>query len=247
MYGLEEYYNDLLNEAKSPEEIKRILVNKFVTGRGVPEEVLDDVLAIDPTKKKSYTSWLLNLWQTERPLIEDSLENGQIRMLFHYFQTRNNEGLNLCGIPTLREALDMLPEIDTVIEKIGNGPENDFDIVYDTPEWKIAVPHSYPASEKLGKGCKWCTAGAFGNGPSWYEKYTRTGRNGNGAGTGPLWVNFDYSARQTGIDHKEYPYTRYQFLFEWDNYRGEFMNYLDQRIDPSRIPSMPDAVSAKKA
>ena len=242
MYGLEEYYNDLLNEAKSPEEIKRILVNKFVTGRGVPEEVLDDVLAIDPTKKKSYTSWLLNLWQTERPLIEDSLENGQIRMLFHYFQTRNNEGLNLCGIPTLREALDMLPEIDTVIEKIGNGPENDFDIVYDTPEWKIAVPHSYPASEKLGKGCKWCTAGAFGNGPSWYEKYTRTGRNGDGRGVGPLWINFDYSARQTGIDHKEYPYTRYQFLFEWDNYHGEFMDYLDHRIDPSRIPSMPDAV-----
>lgn len=242
MYGLEEYYNDLLNEAKSPEEIKRILIHKFVTGRGVPEEVLDDVLAIDPTKKKSYTSWLLNLWQTERPLIEDSLENGQIRILFHYFKTRNNDGLNLCGIPTLREALDMLPAIDTVIEKIGNGPENDFDIVYDTPEWKIAVPHSYPASEKLGKGCKWCTAGAFGNGESWYTKYTRTGRNGDGAGTGPLWINFDYSHSQEGIDHKEYPYTRYQFLFEWDNFHGEFMDYLDRRIDPSRISSMPDAV-----
>ena len=242
MYIDESYYNKLLLEAKSPEEIKRILTVRFVQNGGVPEDVLDSVLSIDPTKKKSYTSWLLNLWPTERNLILESLENGKIRLLFHYFKSRNNEGLNLTAVSSLREAINMLPEIDTVLEKIGNGPENDFDIVYDTPEWKIAVPHNYPASEKLGKGCRWCTAGAFNNGPSWFDKYTRTGRNGDGAGTGPLWINFDYSQRQEGIDHKEYPYTRYQFLFEWDNYHGEFMNYLDQRIEPSRISSMPDAV-----
>lgn len=239
---IDKEYNKLILEAKSPEEIKQIAYQKFVIRNGVPEEIFEKVFSIDPTKKKTYTSWLLNLWHNEAPLIEDSLDNGQIRLLFHYFKTRNNEGLNLVGIPTLSQALSMLPDIDTVLEKIGDGPENDFDIVYDTPEWKIAVPHCYKAAEKLGKGCRWCTAGAFGNGQHWFDKYTRTGRNDDGRYVGPLWINFDYSHRQEGIDHKDYPYTRYQFLFEWDNWHGEFMDYMDQRVDPSRIQSMPEEV-----
>lgn len=233
MYGLEEYYNDLLMEAKSPEEIKRILVNKFVLGRGVPEEILDAVIAVDPTKKKTYTSWVLNLWGTERPLIETSLENGNLKRLFDYYKARNNEGLNLAGIPTLYQALSMMPEVDAVLDKTGDGPENDFDIVYDSPEWKIAVPHSYEASVKLGKGCKWCTANWFGNGLDYYNRYTANGK---------LWINFDYSHGQTGHDNKEYKYTRYQFQFEWRNYQGEFCDYNDDRIEPYRITTMPEAV-----
>ena len=55
MFGFDEIYNDLLLEAKSPEEIKKILEYQFVQGKGVPQEILDRVFAIDPTKKKTYT------------------------------------------------------------------------------------------------------------------------------------------------------------------------------------------------
>jgi hypothetical protein len=235
MYGVEEYYNDLIMEAKSPEEIKQILVRKFVDGRGVPEDVLDRIFAIDPTKKKTYTSWVLNFWITDAFRIQEALDNGTLQILFHYFKTRNNEGLNLVAIPSLQEAIDMLPEIDTTLEKMSNGGEEDnFDIVYDTPEWKIAVPHSYPASEKLGKGCKWCTAGWWeGRGPYYWTHYTAFG---------PLWINFDYSTPQEDKLHKQHQFTRYQFLFEYDNYRGEFMDYDDKRVEPSQIPTMPMAV-----
>ena len=41
MFGFDEIYNDLLLEAKSPEEIKKILEYQFVQGKGVPQEILD--------------------------------------------------------------------------------------------------------------------------------------------------------------------------------------------------------------
>ena len=41
MFGFDEIYNDLLLEAKSPEEIKKILEYQFVQGKGIPQEILD--------------------------------------------------------------------------------------------------------------------------------------------------------------------------------------------------------------
>ena len=43
LFGLDEMYNELLLEAKSPEEIKKILEYQFVQGKGVPQEILDKI------------------------------------------------------------------------------------------------------------------------------------------------------------------------------------------------------------
>ena len=41
IYGLDEYYNGLIEEAKSPEEIKKVLEYQFVEGKGIPKDVVD--------------------------------------------------------------------------------------------------------------------------------------------------------------------------------------------------------------
>ncbi len=231
MFGFDEIYNDLLLEAKSPEEIKKILEYQFVQGKGVPQEILDRVFAIDPTKKKTYTKWVLMQWGNEKDNIMQSLKDGHLQDMFKYFQERANTGLNLLGMKSFEEAMRVVPraEKDPIFTPIPENEKDDFDIVYDSSEWRIAVPHTWQADEKLGEGCRWCTAGAFGNGEYYFKTYSESG---------PLWVNFDKRKSEIGWGNGiEYPYTRYQFCFE-HGVRGEMMDSRDDRIrvDEMDIP-----------
>lgn len=237
MFGLEEYYIGLLNEAKSPEEIKKILEYQFVEGKGVPKVVLDKVFKIDPTKKKSFTRWTLSQWENAKEKIIESLNNGMLERMFKTFKERQNSGLDLTNMKSFDEAMEKVPEVDPVLEKDGdpNSPENNFDIVYTSEDgtWIVAQPHTYEADKKLGRGCKWCTAGAFGDNPYYWNAYSSKG---------PLWVNFDKTKHEVcPMDNKEYPYKRYQLLFEYNNWQGELMDCHDWRINPEDI-DMPEDV-----
>lgn len=231
MFGVEEYYYNLINEAKSAEEIYKIMEYQFVLGKGVPEDIFRKAFTTDPTKKKSYSRWLLNKWDNEKDTILELIENNDLKRLFEYFQARQNSGLNLTDFKTVDDAIGMLPEIDRVLDKVGDGgPEDDYEIVYDSPEWKIAVPNTYEASEKLGRGCRWCTAGAFRDGEKYFDRYTSQG---------PLWINFKMNAPETGpMDDKEYPYTRYQFCFE----SGDFRDSDDESIESFYDIGLPEEV-----
>ena len=235
LFGLDEIYNELLLEAKSPEEIKKILEYQFVQGKGVPQEILDRIFAIDPTKKKTYTKWVLMQWDNEKGNIMQSLKDGYLQDMFKYFQERANTGLNLLSVKSFKEAMRIVPRAEKdpiftpIPENEKDDPKNDFDIVYDSPEWRIAVPHTWQADEKLGEGCRWCTAGAFGNGEYYFKTYSESG---------PLWINFDKRKSEIGWGNGiEYPYTRYQFCFE-HGVRGEMMDSRDDRIrvDEMDIP-----------
>lgn len=239
LFGLDEMYNELLLEAKSPEEIKKILEYQFVQGKGVPQEILDKIFKIDPTKKKSYTKWVLMQWDNEKDNIMQSLRDGHLQDMFKYFQERANTGLNLLGMKSFEEAMRVVPRAEKdpiftpIPENEKDDPKNDFDIVYDSPEWRIAVPHTWQADEKLGKGCKWCTAGAYGNGKRYFETYSSYG---------PLWVNFDKRKNEIGWGNNiEYPYTRYQFCFEYGS-RGEMMDSRDDRVDFDKMDIPEDVI-----
>lgn len=235
MYGLDEYYHGLIEEAKSPEEILKILEYQFVQGKGVPRNIVVDIFNIDPTKKKSYTRWVLMQYDKYSKEINEALSNGKLERMFKTFKDRAAEGLDLTNIENFQKALEYVPDVDPILSKEGdpNAPENNFDIVYNSSEWTIAVPHTFEADRKLGQGCRWCTAGAFGDNDYYWKRYSAAG---------PLWVNFD--KRQSEIaprDGKEYPYKRYQFLFEWQNYNGELMDSHDSRINFQDI-EMPEEV-----
>ena len=239
LFGLDEMYNELLLEAKSPEEIKKILEYQFVQGKGVPQIVLDKIFEIDPTKKKTYTKWVLMQWGNEKDNIMQSLKDGHLQDMFKYFQERANNGLNLLGMKSFEEAMRVVPRAEKdpiftpIPENEKDDPKNDFDIVYDSTEWRIAVPHTYQADVKLGEGCKWCTAGAFGNGEYYFKSYSESG---------PLWINFDKRKSEIGWGNGiEYPYTRYQFCFE-HGARGEMMDSRDDRIKVSEMDIPQDVI-----
>lgn len=232
MFGIDEIYIELLNEAKSPEEIKKILRYQFVDGKGVPENIFEAVLSVDPTKKKNYTRWVLMQWVTERDKIISAVKLGQIKELFNYFKERSGSGLELGNMKSFTDALSVVPSLSNdPIFGVGNESDNDansndFDVVYDSDEWKIAVPNTLEASIKLGMGCKWCTAGAYGNTEHYYKRYTSRGK---------LWVNFDKRHSEiTPMDKREYPYKRYQFCFEAEP-GPELMDSSNNRIDIEKI------------
>jgi hypothetical protein len=226
-------YERLIEEGKDPVEV---LHYKF---QHIPAEIIDDVIAIDPTKKKSYSQWLLSKWDDEKDTIINGLKSGRIAKLFQHYKEHNDIQIKDC--PSVEEGLRMfVPEEDTVLTK-SNKPKtyienlgrevdsslaNDFDIVYNDGDWIIAVPNTYEAECKLGENMRWCTANHFGNGESYYDNYLSKG--------GKYYVNFDMT-RPENAKGKDYPFTRYQFHFESNQ-------FMDKDDDPVELDSigMPD-------
>lgn len=214
----------LIAEGKDPVEV---LHYKF---QDVPSEVIDKIIEIDPTKKKSYSQWLLGKYKDESELIDKCLKNGKIEKLFDYYKNHNEIQIKDC--PSVKYGIEnYVQEEDTVLDK-SSEPEtyiknqnryvdselaNDFDIVFNKDNWLIAVPHTYEAAGKLGENTRWCTTGCYGD-DRYYENYLRQG--------GEYYVNFDLS-RHEKLKDKEYPYKRYQFHFE----SNQFMDSHDDPVN----------------
>lgn len=228
-------YERLIEEGKDPVEV---LHYKF---QHIPAEIIDSVISIDPTKKKSYSQWLLSKWDGEKDTIVNGLKSGRIAKLFQHYKEHDDIQIKDC--PSVKEGLDMfVPEEDTVLtkssapttilmnrgwtEEVPSELANDFDIVFDEDNWIIAVPNTYEADCKLGENMNWCTAGgrsSFSNGRSYYDRYLRD----NG---GKYYVNFDMTQGESRLG-KDYPFTRYQFHFE----SNQFMDKEDDPVELSEI------------
>ena len=206
-----EQYERLIEEGKDPVEL---LHYKF---SHIPSDIIDKVIEIDPTKKKSYSQWLLSKWNDEKDTILKNLKNGKIEKLFDYYKNRND--IQIKDLPSVKEGLrsfvsdsdsvlDKSSEPTTYVENLGEDVDsklaNDFDVVYNDGSWVIATPNTYEADCKLGENTRWCTANYYGNGRSYYDRYIDDG--------GKLFVNFDMTQGET-LKGKEYQYTRYQFDF----------------------------------
>ena len=221
--GFNEYIDELLLEAKSPEEVVRILSYKYPE---LPESLIKNLVATDPTKKKSYSSWVLSVEKNPRK-IKEYLDNGRLAEIFDYFRSNAKEGASLTDKDSIEEAERSLPDSSDVLRKTGDPEADDFDVVFQDSDWIIAVPHSYKASKKLGENTKWCTADAYGNGLYYYNDYTSSG---------PLWVNFK-KGEQEVLKGITYPYKRYQFCFE----RKAFLDAHDDPFDWEDL-DMPESV-----
>ena len=215
----------IIEEAKTIEQIIDILKYKY---QNVPENILMQILNIDPTKKKAYTQWVLSKWDNESKEIERSLKNGKLKTLFDYVQ--NTPSLQLQTLKTFEDGISKVSvTLKSFLYAKHNDASDDFDIEFDDDNWIIAVPNTSEASERLGKGCKWCTAGAYGDAESYFENYTQKG---------PLYINFDLTKSQKGIDNVDYPFTRYQFSFE----EKQFMDYHNDPITDEFKSIVPQSV-----
>lgn len=224
LLGYKEYIDELLFEAKSPEEMFRILSYKH---QEMPESIIKKLVDIDPTKKKSYATWVLNVENDPRK-INSYLNSGKLAKIFDYFRKNANEGASLVDKQSIEDAENYLPDFNKIFSYDEKNPEaNDYEITYESPEWIVATPKSYAASEKLGENTRWCTAGAYGNGLHYYNDYTRSG---------PLWINFDKRHTEV-LNGVTYPFKRYQFCFE----RKAFLDAHDAPFDWEDL-EMPESV-----
>lgn len=217
-------FERLIEEGKDPVEA---LHYKFSY---IPSDIIDSVIEIDPTKKKSYSQWLLSKWNDEKDVIMDNLKNGRIEKLFNHYKNHNDIQIKDC--PSVEDGLTaFVPEEETVLGKsskpktyiknldmeVDSSLANDFDIVYKDDDWVIAVPNTYEAECKLGENTRWCTANYYGNGRGYYDNYISKG--------GKYYVNFDLNRQET-LNGKDYPFKRYQFHFE----SNQFMDAKDEPV-----------------
>ena len=221
--GFKEYFNELLLEAKTPEEVVRILSYKHPE---IPESLIKTLVDTDPTKKKSYSNWVLSVEKDPR-VIDKYLNNGKLSRIFEYFREKAKDGASLVDKASLQDAARCLPDYSDVLEPSGDPDADDFEIKFESPEWVVAVPNTYEASKKLGENTKWCTANAYGNGFDYWRNYTSAG---------PLWINFDKRKSET-LNGATYPFKRYQFCFE----KKAYLDALDQPFDWENL-DMPEEV-----
>lgn len=211
-------FEQLLLEGKDP---LKILHYKF--GAIIPEDIIDSIVEIDPTKKKSYSQWVLLRYKDEPNLVKASLKDGRLQQLFDYIREHNE--VQIKDLDSLSEALDnYVPKGDLIFSSSEDEDADDYETVYDDEEWRICVPETYAASCKLGMDTRWCTANAYGNGKYYYDDYTSRGK---------LFVNFDKRESQT-LNGKTFPYTRYQFHFE----SHSFMDASDQSLTGDELTEL---------
>ena len=162
-------FERLIEEGKDPVEI---LKYKY---QDVPSDIIDRIISIDPTKKKSYSQWVLSKWDSESSSIVKYLKNGKISRLFSFLQRQ--KAVQAQSLPSVAGAVEMyVPDypvwhksqeptvyVDNIKKEVSSELANDFDILYSSDEWMVIVPNTYEAECQLAEGMHWCTANAFGD------------------------------------------------------------------------------------
>lgn len=185
------------------------------------------LIALDPTYREGSNSvgkfgkWILNL--AKRGEITDEIY-GDVTSLLQQFITYRNRFENK-DINSYKTIADLASAIDAVIDddsmltdrqrlrflknvKAGRvviAAEDNYDTLYDSPQFIMWSPNTHEASMKLGKGTRWCTAHEE---PRWYEHYTEN--------NGKLYIILD---KETG--------RRYQY----SDARGDLLDDEDRGFD----------------
>lgn len=161
----EKIFAKMLLEAKSKEQVLNIFLKRY--SDKVTNETLNALLELDPTKKFSYSQWVLNAVKNDSELSR-VISDGDLQNLFNF--ARENNDFQLQTYKTLNNAFDGMVEFKGKTE---------YSIIYEDDEWVIYQPHTYEADRYLAwvvyGGARWCTAsgrdGDF-DGKKMFNQYT---------------------------------------------------------------------------
>lgn len=213
----EQILNDLLLEAKSPEQVLDILVKKYISHYGSIQDeegvrnAIKMVMDNDPTKKFSYTQWFISTYPKLYDLFQLFYPDGEsldeLKRIFQFAKENNDFQLQ-----TFKSVEDALNGIEFFKGK------NEFEIIFNDNDWVVYEPHTYEAERyivwHMYDGAKWCTAsGEDGeyDGREMFERYTTYGK---------LWIFVRKSD---------------EALFQLAPYDDEFRNADNELFDRDEI------------
>ena len=204
-----EYRRDVTQQ-KLAKELGAIADNENTT----PEDVLEQVENMDPTKNKQFVLWLVKQLVKRQFRLEDA---PRVTELLNSFISVKNR------LPLEQRDIGRFDfyKLDDLIDKTMNvelGKDNatsngtfpvvpNSKVLYNGPLGQLAIPETEEASCELGRGTKWCTAAESDN---MFDVYSQKG---------PLYVWRD----KTG--------EKYQFHFE----ATQFMDSKDRPIDSDTL------------
>jgi len=150
------------------ENIKQ--AKQYVEGGKLSQDVLKDLIEIDPTPTRKFVGWMAKQWVAKTVTDIDDLRNT-----IEEFNTFLEKGKTKTkDINQFKSFSDLYREVDQ-LNKTGEGTstkdlESDYETVVDNSDLLIMVPHTHEASRKLGlshfafrdceggtKDSAWCT------------------------------------------------------------------------------------------
>ena len=177
----------------------------------VGRRVFDQILKVDPTPKKIYAQWALNLYVAGKLKAEDIYKLEDDLKLFDRHKRRLPQK-DINRIKTQQELYALIEPFQD--QKTGKEQRRDqtkkmakyIRVVYDGPEGKVLVPKTEQASCYVGQGTRWCTAGKKSN---YFKEYNQDG---------PLYVLIPAKPA--------YPGEKYQMHFP----SAQLMNEKDEDV-----------------
>ena len=177
------------------------------------DEILNTLEEIDPTQNKQYIQWLAKQYIAGAFRLEDVPRINQVLINFEKLKSRLEiRDINKYTLQSLETLIDKLLNVDLGTNDSvasGNFPVvADSEVLYNGPFGQLSIPKTVEASCDLGRGTKWCTAGAKKNRFNAYNK------------VGPLYIWRDKNGE------------KYQFYFGSGAVDDDDIQFMDARDEP---------------
>jgi hypothetical protein len=204
-----EYRRDVTQQ-KLAKELSSIADNENTT----PEDVLEQVENMDPTKNKQFVLWLVKQLSKRQFRLEDAPRVTELLTNFISVKNRlpvEQRDIGRFDFYKLDDLIDKTMNVE--LEQDTATSNGTFPVVpgskvlYNGPLGQLAIPETEAASCELGRGTKWCTAAEKDN---MFDQYSQKG---------PLYVWRDKNGE------------KYQFHFG----TTQFMDSKDRPIDSDTI------------
>jgi hypothetical protein len=175
----------------------------------IPEDVLEQVESMDPTRNKQFVLWLVKQLVKQQFRLEDAPRVTELLNNFISVKARlplEQRDIGRFDFYKLDDLIDktLTPDMEQGRDDTGLASIPDTKVLYNGPLGQLVIPLTREASCELGKKTSWCTA--RDDSDNMFDKYNKQG---------PLYV-------WIGKDGK-----RYQFHFE----ETQFKDSKDRNID----------------
>jgi len=130
----------------------------------ITKEDVDLLKKVDPSPTKKYLDWLVKIWITEKPSIDEV--RNYIEEFHALVESHRIVGVDINRLPSYDFFKNLVNEENEKASSTLEELENDYEVIRNDEDVLIVVPHTHEASRRLGltyfgtredKTCSWCT------------------------------------------------------------------------------------------